>query len=491
MNDGVFLGVDIGRSGHYALAVDAAGTVIHQTAVANDEAVLQKLVDWAKAHQATVVVDQPGGAAALLLRVCWQAEIRIGYLHGLAMARARDFCAGESKTDPKDAFVLADVARAHHRRVVWLEPTGEALAHLERLSGYDADLRADANRLTNRLRALLATHWPALERAFGERLARRGVLPVLQQFPSGPAIKEAGVEQLTAALKAQRVRRPEALAKHLHQAALAQTVTITGSATASRLIGELAVQLAVVLAGRDDLEHEIEQAFYALPEAAILRSLPGVGPRLEARMAVEIGSISRFRTPAYAGLGPTPWKSGTSISANLPSRFGNHRLKNALFLAAFANGTSRRGSTTTASALKASATTRRCRASLGAASTCYTRCSTKACPTEHRPYCQQPLDKEDRNAPTRWSRVTRRRPRARGRARGGRRSSFGRRRPERCYRQSGRCSRLRRARPTWPLRRPRTCGPRLIGRCGARAPSLRDAGLPGARRVYSPSHRNT
>jgi transposase len=55
---------------------------------------------------------------------------------------------------------------------------------------------------------------------------------------------------------------------------------------------------------------------------------------------VEIGSIARFRTPAqlaaYAGLGPT-WKSRTSINANMPSRFGNHRLKNALFLAAFAS----------------------------------------------------------------------------------------------------------------------------------------------------------
>jgi transposase len=287
------------------------------------------------------VVDQPGGAAALLLRLCWQAEVRIGYLHGLAMARARDFYAGESKTDPKDAFVLADVARAHPSRVVWLEPTSEALAHLELLCGYDADLRGDANRLTNRLRALLVTHWPALERALGERLEGRGVLAFLQQYPSGPAIQAAGVDQLTAALKAQRVRRPEALAKQLHQAALAQTVSITGAQTAARLVSELATQLAAVLARREALEQEIEHAFFALPEAAILRSLPGIGPRLGARIAVEIGSIRRFRTPAhlaaYAGLGPTPWQSGTSINAQVPSRFGNHRLKNALFLAAFAS----------------------------------------------------------------------------------------------------------------------------------------------------------
>jgi transposase len=341
MDAGIFLGVDIGKSGHYALAVDASSKPTYQTAVANDEASLRTLVGWAKEHQATVVVDQPGGAAALLLRLCWQAGVRIGYLHGLAMARARDFYAGEGKTDSKDAFVLADVARAHPSRVVWLEPTSEALAHLELLCGYDADLRGDANRLTNRLRALLVTHWPALERALGERLDTRGVLTVLQQYPSGPALQAAGVEPLTAALKAHRVRRPEALAKRLHEAALAQTVAITGARTAAQLVAELAGQLARVLERRAALEQEIEQGFFALPEAAILRSLPGIGPRLGARIAVEIGSIARFRTPghlaAYAGLGPTPWQSGTSIHANAPSRFGNHRLKNALFLAAFAS----------------------------------------------------------------------------------------------------------------------------------------------------------
>ena len=36
-----------------------------------------------------------------------------------------------------------------------------------------------------------------------------------------------------------------------------------------------------------------------------------------------------------SGLGPIPSKSGTS--ANMPTRFGNHRLTNALFVAAFAS----------------------------------------------------------------------------------------------------------------------------------------------------------
>ena len=135
----------------------------------------------------------------------------------------------------------------------------------------------------------------------------------------------------------ERVRRPEAFAKQLHQAATAQTVTITGSATAARLISEPAAQLVAVLARRDELEKEIEQAFFALPEASILRSLPGIGPRL-GRVQLWKSAPSPASVRLHTGrLGSTPWNSGTSINANMPSRFGNHRLKNALFLAAFAS----------------------------------------------------------------------------------------------------------------------------------------------------------
>jgi transposase len=92
------------------------------------------------------------------------------------------------------------------------------------------------------------------------------------------------------------------------------------------LVAELACQLSGVLARRDELEQDIEAGFFVLPEATTLLSFLGIGPRLGARIAVEIGSVSRFRTPghvaAYAGLGPTPCDRGTSIHANMPSRFG-------------------------------------------------------------------------------------------------------------------------------------------------------------------------
>src|ERR687890_301910 len=104
----IFVGVDIGKASHYAVGVDADGETDHQRVVGNDEADLGRLVAWAAEHDAVLIVDQPGGTAALLLRLCWAVGVAVGYLHGTAMARARDFYAGEGKSDPEDALVLAD-----------------------------------------------------------------------------------------------------------------------------------------------------------------------------------------------------------------------------------------------------------------------------------------------------------------------------------------------------------------------------------------------
>jgi transposase len=337
----LFVGVDVGKTSHYAVAVDATGATVRRTTVANDEAALGALVAWAKERAGALVVDQASGGAALLLALCWRAELPVAYLHGSAMARAREFYPGEGKTDPKDAFVLADVARAHPDRLVWVTPTPEARARLALLVGHDEDLRADANRLTNRLRGLLSSHWPGVERAFGDRLATPVALALLRRYPTGPKLAKAGAARASAVLRAAGGRQVEALAAAVCAAAAAQTAAVPGADTAGDLVRELADQLAGVLERREALEDEIARAFSGTPEAPILDSLPGVGARLGARILCEIGAITRFKTPAhlaaYAGLGPSPRRSGTSRTGAVAARRGNRRLKNALHLAAFAS----------------------------------------------------------------------------------------------------------------------------------------------------------
>ncbi len=74
-------------------------------------------------------VDQPGGSAALLLALLWERAQRVLYVPGLSVDRARDAYRGESKTDARDAHVIADQARM--RPVLGeLEPGDEELAEL-------------------------------------------------------------------------------------------------------------------------------------------------------------------------------------------------------------------------------------------------------------------------------------------------------------------------------------------------------------------------
>ena len=85
---------------------------------------------------------------------------------------------------------------------------------------------------------------------------------------------------------------------------------------------------------------EVEKVLDDHPLAEVLTSMPGVGVRTAARILVEVGDASSFPSTghlaAYAGLAPVTRRSGSSIKGEHPARAGNKRLKNALFLSAFA-----------------------------------------------------------------------------------------------------------------------------------------------------------
>jgi transposase len=86
---------------------------------------------------------------------------------------------------------------------------------------------------------------------------------------------------------------------------------------------------------------EIEEAFVAHPFGELLSTLPGIGRRTGARIVAEVGDSTRLadgdRLASYAGLAPVTRQSGNSVNGESKSRRGSHRLKNAMFLAAFAS----------------------------------------------------------------------------------------------------------------------------------------------------------
>lgn len=339
----VWVGLDVGKEEHFADVLDDDGQALFARSVGNDEDDLEALLDRADVHGTSgLVIDQPGSIAQLAIAVAARRGVPVAYVPGLVMRRAADLYPGEAKTDRRDAFVLADTARSRRRQVHWLDAcSDELLERLRVLNGFDIDLAADAVRLSNRLRDALTSVSPALERAVGARLDAAGVRDLLAAYSTPSALRTAGRARVTSKVKRRSPRLAVKVTTAVMAALDAQSVTLPAEATLGRVIAELAVELDRVHTRRDALAAEIEEAFLAHPFGQLLVTMPGIGPRTGARILTEIGDGSRFadgsKLASYAGLASVTRQSGTSLKGESRSRRGNHRLKNALFLAAFAS----------------------------------------------------------------------------------------------------------------------------------------------------------
>ncbi|MBP2217074.1 hypothetical protein H4V95_002265 [Arthrobacter sp. CAN_C5] len=87
----VFIGLDVGKSEHHAVALDRSGKKLFDKALPNDEARLREILLTLKRHgNLLLVVDQPATIGALPVAVVQVADVTVGYLPGLAMRRIPD-----------------------------------------------------------------------------------------------------------------------------------------------------------------------------------------------------------------------------------------------------------------------------------------------------------------------------------------------------------------------------------------------------------------
>jgi len=179
--DVAWMGIDAGKEFHWAHLLDSSGRKMLSRKVENDEANISELIGEALSLAEEIVwaVDQPGGSAALLLALLWEREQKVLYIPGLTVGRARESYRGESKTDAKDAYVIADQARMRSD-LGKLKPDEEEVAELRILLGRRRDLITDQNRTITRLGETLLSLSPALERALD--LNRRGPLTLLTHY---------------------------------------------------------------------------------------------------------------------------------------------------------------------------------------------------------------------------------------------------------------------------------------------------------------------
>jgi transposase len=339
--DKVWAGIDAGKEFHWAHVLDASGTQLLSRRVENDEAELVVLIEeiLSLAEDVVWAIDQPGGSAALLLALLWECGQRVIYVPGLTVDRARDAYRGESKTDAKDARVIADQVRMRPDLGV-LEPGEKELAGLQLLLARRRDLVTDQSRTIIRLKEALLALFPALERALD--LNRKGALRLIARYQTPAQIRRTGCKRMATYLRNRCcVKGADAIAGKALTAAKAQSVTLPAEDVAARIVAELAKEVLSLKDHIKSIDEEIGQRFFARPEAPILISLPGMGPILGAEFLVSAGDLSAFdsadKLAAYAGLVPAANDSGKRTGNDRRMRGGNKLLKRVFYQSAFAS----------------------------------------------------------------------------------------------------------------------------------------------------------
>jgi len=98
----VFIGVDVGKGEHHAVALDRSGKQLFDKVLPNEEAKLRGLIGQLKRHgRVLFVVDQPATIGTLPIAVAQAANVLVGCSQGTAIQRIADRHAREASSCPR------------------------------------------------------------------------------------------------------------------------------------------------------------------------------------------------------------------------------------------------------------------------------------------------------------------------------------------------------------------------------------------------------
>jgi len=342
----LLVGIDWAERHHDVCVMAADGQVLAVERIADGMAGVARLHQLIAAHasepaEVVVGIETDRG---LLVGALVAAGYQVIAVNPLAASRYRErHTISRAKSDRGDARMLADLVRTdrhHHRPAKGDSGLAEAVKVLAR--GHQQLVWA-RQRQANIVRSALRAFYPAALAAFGGDPGGRDAVAVLGLAPTPELGRSLSHAELVVALRqAGRRRQVDARATRI-QATLASQQLEAPPVVADAYGQVVAAAVAVIasLSGQlASMEAALGKAFSAHPDAAIVRSQPGLGVVLAARVLAEFGDDpNRYANArgrkAYAGTAPITRASGLR-QVVLARSVGNRRLSTACHLWAFA-----------------------------------------------------------------------------------------------------------------------------------------------------------
>jgi Transposase/Transposase IS116/IS110/IS902 family len=342
----IFVGVDWAEAHHDVHVADEAGKRLAKARLPEGVDGVARFHELVGAHaedpaEVVIGIETDRG---LFVTALVAAGYQLYAVNPMSTSRYRDrHSASGAKSDAGDAQVLSDMVRTdrHNHRLVAGDSEGvEAIKVLARAH---QSMVWSRGRHTNLLRSTLREFYPAALIAF-EDLASPDALAVLRVAPTPTLGAGLSRSKIAAALRrGGRQRRIDERAAEV-QAALRseqlQAPAVVATAMGASVSASVAV-IAEMVAQTVRLAEEMSSGFEQHPDAEVVRSLPGLGTILGARVLGEFGDEpNRYATPKcrknYAGTSPITRASGTK-KAVLARYVRNRRLADAIYLWAFAS----------------------------------------------------------------------------------------------------------------------------------------------------------
>jgi len=313
-----FVGIDWAHEEHAVCVVDQVGRVRWRGKVAHSatglEGLRRELARFAAPGQMQVAIERPSG---LLVDTLLEAGFVVVAVHPNMLKACRSrYSTSQAKSDPGDAYILADMLRTDGHRLEPVRPLSDETKALRAMVRTRDDLVAERVALANQLRALLEGFWPGAAVIFAD-VDSPIALAFLDAYQTPKHAAHLGEKRLAAFLARHSYCGRRSAGELLARLRAAPS-GLAGEAEAEAkgvVVRALVAVLKPLVAEIAVLSAAVEHAVAAHTDGAIVTSFPRAGRINAAQILAELGDErARFldddHLAAEAGVAPVTKESG-------------------------------------------------------------------------------------------------------------------------------------------------------------------------------------
>jgi transposase len=333
----MFVGLDWASAEHAVCVLDERGGVRAQITAEHSATGLTALVTqlrrFGEPTTLPIAIERPTG---LLVDTLVEAGFPIYPVHPNVVKACRPrYRAAGSKSDPYDAYVLADLLRTDGHRLQPLRRQQDRTRALRALVRGRDDLVAARVAFANPLRALLESFWPGAAAIFAD-IDSPLALAFLRRYPTPQSASRLSAKRLAAFLAQYGYtgrRTPDELVARLQDAPVGRAGEDEAAAK-GELVRALVAALTPLVSELQRLTAAVEHAVTTHPDGALVMSFPRAGRVNAAQILAELGDDrGRFtcddHLAAEAGVAPVTRTSGKQRGVQF-RRACNQRLRQAV-----------------------------------------------------------------------------------------------------------------------------------------------------------------